>query len=98
MRCYQNDASEEYWPALKIGKNKIVCQLPAGLLNGGSYLICPKISIHCKEWIVDFDALIVMKVILSHGVSPFWNVFLLGGSSRPGVIAPIIPWLALNSD
>jgi lipopolysaccharide transport system ATP-binding protein len=96
MRCYHNDVSEEQWPALKIGKNILECQLPPGLLNGGTYIICPKISIHCREWIVDLDSLIVIKVILSHGVSPFWNV--LDGTNRPGAIAPIIPWHTIDSD
>jgi lipopolysaccharide transport system ATP-binding protein len=96
MRCYHNDASEEYWPYIKIGKNIIECQLPPGLLNAGNYFICPKISNHCREWIVDLDSLIVIKVILSHGVSPFWTV--LDGTNRPGAIAPIIPWHTIDSD
>jgi hypothetical protein len=55
-----------------------------------------KINIHCREWIVDLDSLIVFKVILSHGVSPFWNV--LDRTNRPGAIAPIIPWHVINSN
>jgi lipopolysaccharide transport system ATP-binding protein len=96
MRCYHNDASEEQWPSIKIGKNIIECQLPPGLLNSGNYIISPKISIHCREWIISLDSLIVFKVILSHGVSAFWNV--LDGTNRPGAIAPIIPWHAIDSD
>jgi lipopolysaccharide transport system ATP-binding protein len=96
MRCYQNDASEEHWPPLKVGKNVIECQLPPGLLNGGNYIICPKISIHCREWIIDMDSLIVFKVVLSHGVSPYWNA--ITETMRPGAISPIIPWYAVCAD
>jgi lipopolysaccharide transport system ATP-binding protein len=96
MRCYQNDADENYWPVLNIGQNILECQLPTSLLNGGNYILCPKISVHCREWIVNMDSLIQFKVTVSHGVSPFWNV--LDGSNRPGAIAPIIPWRTIASD
>ncbi|HYM93697.1 MAG TPA: ABC transporter ATP-binding protein [Chitinophagaceae bacterium] len=90
LRTYQNDSKEEEWPQLVMGRNIIYCELPAELLNAGTYYICPKISLHCKKWILNADPLLSFEVELNHGVSPFWNV--LDKSNRPGSLALIIPW------
>jgi lipopolysaccharide transport system ATP-binding protein len=90
LRSYQTDMREGQWPHPVIGTNSWVCRIPAGLLNGGQYYVCPKISIHNVQWIVDGDAAIRFQVVLNHGVSPFWNS--LNENSRSGVIAPLLDW------
>ncbi|MBI5649277.1 MAG: ABC transporter ATP-binding protein [Chloroflexi bacterium] len=94
MRCYHNDSAEKNWPPLHIGRNCIESQLPASLLNAGSFVISPRVSLHCVRWILKLDSVVLFEVELTHGVSPFWNV--VNSRNRPGVIAPIISWVAVN--
>jgi len=90
LRTYHNDSKQEEWPALKKGNNIIYCEIPGEFLNVGTYYISPKISLHCKKWILNADPLLSFDVELNHGVSPFWNV--LNKTNRPGSLALIIPW------
>lgn len=95
LRSYQTDPAPESGPKLHQGDNSLRCVLPAGLLNGGEYLVSPRIGIHNKEWIVHEDALLAFRTVLSHGVSPYWNS--LNEHSRPGHISPILLWEAPNN-
>jgi len=90
LRTYHNDSKKEEWPSLQKGLNAIYCEIPGEFLNVGTYYISPKISLHCKKWILNADPLLSFDVELNHGVSPFWNV--LNKSNRPGSLALIIPW------
>jgi lipopolysaccharide transport system ATP-binding protein len=90
LRTYHNDSKKEEWPSLQKGLNTIYCEIPGEFLNVGTYYISPKISLHCKKWILNADPLLSFDVELNHGVSPFWNV--LNKSNRPGSLALIIPW------
>jgi lipopolysaccharide transport system ATP-binding protein len=90
LRTYHNDSKKEEWPSLQEGLNAIYCEIPGEFLNVGTYYISPKISLHCKKWILNADPLLSFDVELNHGVSPFWNV--LNKSNRPGSLALIIPW------
>jgi lipopolysaccharide transport system ATP-binding protein len=90
LRTYHNDSKQEEWPSLQKGLNSIYCEIPGEFLNVGTYYISPKISLHCKKWILNADPLLSFDVELNHGVSPFWNV--LNKSNRPGSLALIIPW------
>lgn len=87
FRTYQSDCAPSDWPKIKVGRNKLSCVIPAGLLNAGEFYINPRISIHKTKWIVQEDAVLRLETYMSHGVSPLWDV-------RPGVIAPIIQWVA----
>ena len=89
-RSYQTDLPPEKWPPIRREQNRWCCVIPGGLLNAGIYYVCPKIGLHNMYWIVNLDATVRFEVILDHGVSPFWNA--LDGRTRPGVIAPILPW------
>ncbi len=91
LRCYHNDAPEDQWPELKTGRNRICCEIPGGLLNSGTYVIAPRISLHCIRWIVKLDSSLLFNVELTHGKSPFWAV--LGTKRRPGFVAPVIRWM-----
>jgi len=95
FRTYQNDDSPENWPELHTGINSLYCEIPGGLLNSGTYFICPKVSYHCKKWIINGDPLLSFDIELNHGVSPFWNA--LDKSNRPGLISPILSWRSANT-
>jgi len=90
LRSYQTDGASENWPAVRVGGNHWRCVIPAGLLNGGVYFLCPRIGIHNVSWIVSIDGAVEFELMLDHGVSPFWNS--LSGSNRPGLVAPILQW------
>ena len=89
-RSYQTDMAQEFWPRVLHGLNRWRCEIPKGLLNAGRYFISPRISMHNMYGIVDVDAVVQFEVVLSHGVSPFWNV--LNSKNRAGYIAPIFAW------
>ena len=82
LRSYQTDSREENWPTVRIGCNRWRCKIPRGLLNGGTYLVNPRISIHNVAWIVHEDAILEFRVNLRHGVSPFWSS--ISEENRPG--------------
>jgi lipopolysaccharide transport system ATP-binding protein len=90
LRTYQNDGPSDSWPTLKTGKNSILCELPEGFFNAGTYYISPKISLHCKNWIINSDPLLSFDVEVNHGLSPFWN--RITKANRPGSVAIILPW------
>jgi lipopolysaccharide transport system ATP-binding protein len=90
LRTYQNDSHQQYWPNLKVGFNSIFCEIPAELLNEGTYFLSPKVSHHFKKWIINSDPLLSFEVELNHGQSPFWN--RISKSNRPGSLALVLPW------
>jgi lipopolysaccharide transport system ATP-binding protein len=90
LRSYQTDIPPEKWPKVKQGENVWRCMIPSGLLNGGVYYVCPRISMHNMYWIVHLEAVVQFEVILDHGDSPFWSS--LDSRNRPGIIAPILTW------
>jgi lipopolysaccharide transport system ATP-binding protein len=90
LRSYQTDSREAEWPTVRIGCNRWRCKIPHGLLNGGTYLVNPRISIHNVAWIVHEDAILEFRVNLRHGISPFWSS--ISEENRPGPVAPILEW------
>ena len=94
LRTYQADTSPAEWPELQIGRNRWYCTIPAGLLNGGIYSICPRIKTPYKRAVVGLDRAVQIQVVLDHGVSPIWNA--IKGGRRDGVIAPIFKWRAVT--
>ncbi len=90
FRSYQTDLPEERQPPLAEGAHVLECRIPAGLLNGGLYYICPRLSVHNQYWIVKEDATVQLEVVLDHGVSPYWANLTAG--NRPGLVAPILEW------
>jgi lipopolysaccharide transport system ATP-binding protein len=92
FRSYNTDMATEEMPPLKVGPNVLRCCIPSGLLKGGSYGVCPRVSVHNSYWIVSLDETISFNAVLSHGRSPFWSVLHEG--NRPGPIAPILTWSA----
>jgi lipopolysaccharide transport system ATP-binding protein len=90
LRTYQTDLSPERWPPIQLGRNRWRCTIPKGSLNGGNFLVSPRIGIHNVSWIVHEDAVLQFRVNLRHGVSPLWNSST--EASRPGLVAPILEW------
>jgi lipopolysaccharide transport system ATP-binding protein len=90
FRTYQNDQARERWPLIQPGRNRLRCVVPAGLLNGGVYLISPRVGIHHVEWMVQLDNVLQFEMVLDHGVSPLWNS--QSDQNRPGATAPVLRW------
>jgi lipopolysaccharide transport system ATP-binding protein len=90
LRSYHTDLPEPQWPVVEAGVNHFRCTIRPGLLNGGTYYVCPKIGIHNVNWIVNLDGAVRFEMALDHGVSPLWNS--LNGVRRPGLVAPVFEW------
>jgi lipopolysaccharide transport system ATP-binding protein len=88
FRTYQTDLPLEHWPSIRKGRNRWRCTIPKTLLNGGEYVVNPRIGIHNISWVVNTDAALRFRILVAGGLSPLW-----GG--RPGVIAPILQWKAV---
>ena len=90
FRSYQTDIVDA--PPLRVGHNRLRCTLPAELFNAGAYRIVPKASLHCMKWILNNpDPVAQFETTFDHGDSYF-----LHGGDRPGPIAPILRWEALE--
>jgi lipopolysaccharide transport system ATP-binding protein len=87
FRSYQNDIAEELAPTLTPGRNALECEIPAGLLNSGRYVVNLRISLHYTKWIVHTDGVLYFDVIFDHGQSLFLNAPV-----RAGLGVPILPW------
>ncbi|MDX2212482.1 MAG: polysaccharide ABC transporter ATP-binding protein [Oculatellaceae cyanobacterium bins.114] len=94
FRSYQTDVSPDCLLQINIGQNSWRCTIPASLLNGGIYYLCPRIGRHNMYWIVNLDPVIQFEIILDHGISPLWNS--LNGRTRKGMIAPILKWSSMQ--
>ena len=90
LRTYQTDLPPECWPTMQMGQNRWRCKIPKGLLNGGDFLVNPRIGIHNVAWIVHEDAVLQFRMNLRHGRSPLWSCMTEAG--RPGLVAPILDW------
>ena len=91
FRSYLTDQSDDAGMRLKPGRNAIRCTIPAGLLNSGRYLVNLRIGLHWIKWIVYSDDVLQFDVIADHGESLFLN-----DQARPGVVAPILTWDAVE--
>jgi lipopolysaccharide transport system ATP-binding protein len=90
FRTYQTDLPADRWPVIRRGRNRWQCTIPKGLLNGGEYVVSPRISTHNVSWTVNGDPVLQFRLALDHGSSPLWAA--LTEASRPGMIAPILQW------
>lgn len=90
LRSYHNDGHPNDWPSIVEGMNSLRCRLPKALFNAGSYSVCPKVSLHRQNWIINAGPEVWFDVDLAHSESPFWSSLSVG--SRPGLISPILEW------
>lgn len=93
LRAYQTDVPEAGVPALRVGRNALTCMLPPGLLNTGRYVINLRFSLHWSKWIIFDSGCLYFEVVFDHGASLFLN-----DPARPGVIAPILAWEAVEPE
>ena len=91
FRSAHTDAPEASRPRLVQGRNAVRCTIPPGLLNSGRYGVNVRISLHMTRWIVHEDGVLSFDVVADHGESLFLNA-----QGRPGVVAPILAWNAVE--
>lgn len=87
---HYTDDSEDRWPDIALGRNRLECQLPPGWLNAGRYFIAPKLSVHNIRWIANSPPQISFDVVLGHSLSPYWTS--LSNGKRQGLLAPVLSW------
>lgn len=90
---YQTDTAPEQWPAIRCGKIKLRCPIPARLLNEGVYRIELIGGLHHREWLFEpgkSAPQIFLNIQGGLSDSPLWTI------KRPGLLAPVIPWTLLS--
>jgi lipopolysaccharide transport system ATP-binding protein len=89
----QSDTETGSWPRIQIGSNKLVCWIPPHFLNEGDYRVELIVSLHYSAWLcqpgVDAPA-INFSIRGGLSVSPYWIL------KRPGVMAPILPFIRVE--
>jgi lipopolysaccharide transport system ATP-binding protein len=88
----QTDVEPERWPKLVVGYNVLQCQIPAGLLNAGRYLVRPRFSLFGASKPNRPDGVVSFEAHMDHAVSPY------GHEARAGVITPILQWTAVDGE
>jgi lipopolysaccharide transport system ATP-binding protein len=91
FRSAHTDAPEASRPRLVEGLNAVRCTIFPGLLNSGRYAVNLRISLHMTRWIAHEDGVLQFDVVADHGESLFLNA-----QGRPGVVAPILSWNAVE--
>ncbi len=90
FRTLHTDSNENINEELKVGNNKIICELPKDVLNEGTYLIKLDGSIYKKSWefnpFTNDDISIKIEVNGNFIFSKYWQ------NKRAGILAPIIQW------
>jgi lipopolysaccharide transport system ATP-binding protein len=90
FRTLHTDSNENINEELKVGNNKIICELPKDVLNEGTYLIKLDGSIYKKSWefnpFTNDDISIKIEVNGDFIFSKYWQ------NKRAGILAPIIQW------
>ncbi len=67
------------------------CEIPSKLLNVGTYLIRPLLSIHCERSLINFfHPVLEFDVLLDYSLSKYHSV--LTESNHPGTVFPILQW------
>lgn len=77
---------------LEPGVHTLSCQIDAGLLNEGAYVIRPLAALYRSHWILARDPLTELRfqASLDHPRSELWQV------ARAGALAPFLPWMELS--
>jgi len=70
---------------------KFKCEIPAKLLNIGTYTIRPLLSIHCERSLINFfEGILEFKILLDYSNSKYHSI--LNEANHPGQIFPILKW------
>jgi lipopolysaccharide transport system ATP-binding protein len=94
FRSNHADRDERDWPKLCVGRNRLRCTIPPGLLNQSSYFVAPKVGLHYMAWIIEGEPELGFEVSRDHSTSPFWVAER--HHQVPGCIAPCLPWISLT--
>ncbi|MFM8321016.1 MAG: ABC transporter ATP-binding protein [Chloroflexota bacterium] len=89
---YQTDQPEASWPQLSTGRNRLLGELPARLLNEGAYRFDLLGSLHFRQWLFEPGKDVPsFQVEIQGGLSdsPYWIM------KRPGILAPVLKWVRL---
>ncbi len=90
FRSQQVDSPQKIG-SLPVGRNKLLCQIPANLLNCGEYYIYPLFSIHMvKQLYSRTDPTVKFNVLLDTSRSAFHIV--LNEKNHPGPVFPLLNW------
>jgi len=89
----QTDVSQEKWPQVKKGLNKLVMWVPCHFLNEGDYRFELILSLHSSECLSEpgLNAPII-NVSIRGGLSesPYWT------AKRPGFLAPVLTFSTIS--
>ena len=91
---YTTDARREEWPEFEAGPFKASVEIPARLLNAGTYRIEVVASLHHQRWLLEPGKTVVWFTITIDGGlsdSPMWH------ERRPGLLAPVLKWTSRDS-
>ncbi|MBI1920667.1 MAG: ABC transporter ATP-binding protein [Geobacter sp.] len=86
----QVDVAEEKWPKLEKGNCVLKSQIPKRLLNEGTYRIELIVALYYRQWLcrpADNSPYVLLTVKGGLSDSPYWMV------KRPGILAPVLPWI-----
>ncbi len=92
--CCHTDGQEGEWPILEVGNNRLRTPFPKRLLNAGKYRMELIISNYYREWLISPGTAgpsITFEISGGLSESPYWSVV------RPGQLAPVLPWQALDT-
>jgi lipopolysaccharide transport system ATP-binding protein len=95
FRSVHTDQHEREWPSLCVGRNRLQCRIPPGLLMFGSYYLAPKAFLHGISWVLNGRQEVSFDVQMNHSPSPFWN--MEDRLKFPGIVAPSLPWRRLDA-
>ena len=91
LRSYQTDEDEELWPEVHLGRNSFECTIPADLLNDGSYLVTPRVTLHGQRMLIQGEGAASFDVHRVPSQSPYVP------QRRVGIIAPALHWTATEA-
>jgi len=86
---YTTDTKEAEWPKLHVGPFSLSTEIPARLLNAGTYRVEVIASLHFQSWLLspgNSDAAISFTISGGLSDSPLWH------ERRPGLLAPVLQW------
>ena len=75
-------------PRLRVGRNRLLCDLPPNLLNEGRFAVAPRAQLRGTKWIITGERTLPFDVVRDHTESPY------GWRQEPGCIAPVLNWRA----
>jgi lipopolysaccharide transport system ATP-binding protein len=85
------DVAEDRMLQLVAGRNALRCEVPAGLLNSGRFIINLRFSLTHVRFIAYEDAVLHFDVLADHGESLF-----AVAAGRSGVVAPLLDWTTVE--